>query len=469
MRLSYSVLKSKRFYFYIEHLLFAFLVASFLEICDHYDYLAGLDSLMLRIGQSRQLIDENEKCKAPSVKENSIKKKVHVIAIGDEYYERFFRQQSPLDRKKLKEVLSKILVKNPDLLAIDLDLSPGEKKTEAEVALYKMLKEGPDGLNKAKIILIPFVPVSSPELFRPKMDWMIQSCKKDNIEFAFPNLYSHQSTVLFYNKNSPTIGLVATGKLEKMTSVCDQIETLVHVPELEAPEFYREILKQGSGDLSPINFNATDQIDITLIKSEDDFTQLGDLTGKVVFFGAGYGINDQYITPLCQRYGVMLHAAIFNTAGDEIKHNKVIAYFIDVVLGFLLALLFSFLWKNHAVARGKPNSYCKAVVWWTCGVLLLLALITTCLYMASIMLKYNLWLNPGIMVLSICIKSYTARIEHSEPQKGSHPDTLTGFFSTLNPQNIDIGWYNAVLKDVILILKTGIICYGLFKAFWNHP
>lgn len=87
---------------------------------------------------------------------------------------------------------------------------------------------------------------------------------------------------------------------------------------------------------------------IFAFSSVKDIPGAADLAGRVVFLGGQYGIDDRFETLNGERYGVVIHAAIYYSLIDPLKEiPKFVCKLVDVLLGILLAAGFQVMWGRY--------------------------------------------------------------------------------------------------------------------------
>lgn len=430
----------------LEHILFAFLVASVLTIADYQGILYPLDSAMLKIGAAgfsrAPIYPGPEKFGASGL----------VLTLSDSIFESHFEQQSPLDRAKLATLLGNILAKNPRTLAVDLDLSPGLRWGENGDTVLKDLLISAAGSGSTEVILISPIPVTTAAMFLVKKRWMADLCAA-GIKFALPTVYSTQGAVIRYDQENPLLGNVAGGADRNL---CTELEdSRIDYADLLYALGYEQMTTREAGKKAPLNFAFVDQLESFQIDKVEEIRRLPDLAGKDVFLGSGYGVGDKFITPRGVFDGVYLHAAAFYTNANPIRHvQHSRAYWIDVGLGYALAVIFSFFWGRYFLSR---KHYATAMLWWLVNVAALFSLSCAAIRLAPLLLLNQLWLNPGVLLISVWVKAYAAK-DHA----GSHNPVR--YFRSYSENRSVSGFLNCFIRDSVLVTKLGVITYGLFLA-----
>ncbi len=287
-----------------------------------------------------------------------------VLLISGHMYEKVFRQVSPLDRGKLTEVFSTILGAGPALLAVDLDLSPG---------LSSQGSGGQEGLDQAllgaarrtHIVLATPFPVENPDLRQAKFRWMQKLCG-GGVRFGVPTLHAADGMVLRYNPGVPTFPLLAAAlvngaaaapqgaKAPQAASACEKVAGgRIERADFLDPGFFVNVAGQGPSLLGMklINANFFDPAlasQISAFSSVAEIPAGRELAGRVVFLGGQYGSDDRFDTLNGERYGAVIHAAIFYSQTHPLREVPDWACrLVDVLLGTLLAAIFQALWGGY--------------------------------------------------------------------------------------------------------------------------
>jgi hypothetical protein len=131
---------------------------------------------------------------------------------------------------------------------------------------------------------------------------------------------------------------------------------------------------------------------------------------QAVFFGAGYGGDDLFLTPLGDLYGVEVHAAGFLSFIQPVQEKmKWIDLLADVLLGFCFGLVISQFWSayyrkclSHDVRHRltAPLSLLALVV--TVAAMTVLLLIVS----YFLLLRFGLWASPVSMAVGMLLDSF---------------------------------------------------------------
>lgn len=294
-----------------------------------------------------------------------------VLLISSEMYEKDFRQVSPLERRKLSEVFAAVLDARPSLLAVDLDLSPllarSDEEARAQAQLDELLLAA---ARTTPVVLATPLPVEDLELRQQKFAWMQKLCQ-GGVHFGLPTLHASDGMVLRYSAELPTFAQVAARLLQpaqtkpqdgghdetgraRPPAACTKIAGGgIEQADFLDPGFFLNAIGDGQSikGMKLINANYFDpalEHNITAFSSVIEIPDAGDLAGRVVFLGGQYGIDDRFETLNGERYGAVVHAAIFYSLTHPLREiPKSVCKLVDVLLGILLAALFQAMWGRY--------------------------------------------------------------------------------------------------------------------------
>lgn len=131
---------------------------------------------------------------------------------------------------------------------------------------------------------------------------------------------------------------------------------------------------------------------------------------QAVFFGAGYGGDDLFVTPLGDLYGVEVHAAGFLSFIQPVQEKmKWIDLLADILLGFFFGLVISRFWSAY-YRKCLSNDVRQRLT----APLTLLALVVTVAAMTVLLLivsyfalmRFGLWASPVSMAVGMLLDSF---------------------------------------------------------------
>ncbi|MBL0086747.1 MAG: CHASE2 domain-containing protein [Ideonella sp.] len=417
------------FHHVFHHGLVAAVVASLVGVLHFVGYLGWLDATILRLlGTSTAASSGTVPANLP-----------HVLLIGPGLYETAFRQTSPLDRAQLAQLVETILKARPALLAIDLDLSPSSDGPDAgQTALFEALSKAAAAGTKV-VFTLPFR-VVNPSLRAAKFKWLKELCAVPGVDVASADLVTHSGTVLMFDDQSPSVGVVAHRALTKGSDgghgLCGQLVQAggEWADLLLAPAFLESFRYSVGFGSSLKNFNAGFFSHAHELRHE--LTSVGalpsnasgmplNLQGQTVFLGSGFNPSDKFELPLATASGVAdgveVHAAIQSSLRSPVPEvNGAAAFLIDIIVGIAAASFFDLVWgiqrRQHHRWRQHGNlvNYLGTHGLWAVNlVLLLLAVLGLVVVARKLFIPGNLWINPGPIVIGVYIKFMLARRDPS--------------------------------------------------------
>lgn len=260
--------------------------------------------------------------------------KVYVSLINEKMYMEDFHTISPLERCKLLSKIKEILKLSPDVLVIDLDISPlpisKNEKNNPIIDYINHQNSCTDEIKKyisinssTKFILI------SPKYFNMNFknieNWESDLRNLKNVSFASPNIFESFGIVyryLTFSSGEKTLALESLCSIDK--KYCNEHGN-VHM-----------------------NFST-----IEIIKG--DSQHIDKNNKRVIFIGTDYDPRDKFTTPIEDLPGVMIHAIGFMSFIYKEKESHIIGYSIDALIGFLTLFIMKTVWKFSFRNRNKNN------------------------------------------------------------------------------------------------------------------
>lgn len=286
-----------------------------------------------------------------------------VIGIDNETFEGNFREQSPLNRCELARQLDAIYDREPTLVVVDLDLSPTiasikEGIGSADAICQERLNRRIIEAHSTKTVLLnPFV-ASTREINDTRESWK-REMQAAGILFGDGSLpvhigtvqsqYLHQQTLaaraeavyrakyLDARQSGPASGLAQAG--------LDAGNPDASLPALAGSED-QSVLDSETKNL---NFRAFgEQTQSLHWRDFESGNGVPDMRGGVVFYGANYGQDDQFLTPLDSLYGVNIHAAAFESLRapvDRVAGWRAVC--LDVLIGLVFGVFITWAWGGY--------------------------------------------------------------------------------------------------------------------------
>lgn len=327
------------------------------------------------------------------------------LGISPERHTALYDTISPLPRCQLLEDLEAIYAVNPTRLAIDLDVSPtplalsqrdGGASAACEARITALLS-----LHARKTILITPFPADNATLQQAKHQWMGELCRS-GVTFAEPFLREGISSFVYaYDVSELSMAHALRADSKPTHSVCGE---LFGASQDAVPQANGYLTGDWSAPFStrapdqrpqvlPINFrefeSRVQRIDWGITPPD-----LEGLRDQTVIFGARYGQDDLFETPLGRKYGMDLHAAIKTTLDHPIRASSAWeGWASDVVLGLVIGVLVAFVWRNYfaAVDAGWVFSY----LWLMGAIFIFLAVfIALSLIAYASLVHLGVWMSP---------------------------------------------------------------------------
>jgi CHASE2 domain len=380
-----------------------------------------------------------------------------VVALIDQHtFETQHRERSPLDRCALREHLTAIYGANPHRVVIDLDLSPAPlldtvgataewkapdcgKQAEVEKApdanaehrcqdeLYCLITSNAKSVDTT--LMVPFRSLQL-DVLRRQLCWQAWM-QESQVRFGRAELPVTYGLVIKQFDDARALTAVARnfGKSEEAGKMrCPQrqegeraIREAVDKPltshaaklKLIDPRRYTADIRVVEVHPSPENANPASFRD-RVKEALDMFSRNSNYPDRAVFFGAGFGEYDVYLTPIDEAYGVEIHAAAYLTEFEPVTElhtvgRKLIQFLGDVLLALGFSLAISWFWAGYFAARLSPDAGRDQmaqlyVIGLFVGFLFVVALL--CLISLGLLHMAGLWLSPIPIALGMLIDSF---------------------------------------------------------------
>ena len=315
-----------------------------------------------------------------------------VILLTNKIFEEEFNAQTPLNKEKLSEIVTKIAQQKPKSIVFDLDISPDYNfslsKQMYSDDIYEVLQTYANEID----IILPFTFIAQTNKNKElKLDWVKKMCQH-NIHFGIPFLTNEIGSVLKYYENPNHVSLT----INKENGICNDIKNIT-VDDFEniQNKYFKENKRFNS---SAINYEQINNHTI-YIDSINDLTQYN-FQDKVIFLGGGYGFDDKYITPYGEKFGVEILNSIFYSSKYHIETADVLKTLIvyDLCIGMLFGWLLNFLLNK------RDNIDKEYLLFLNNSALLLLILM---FYFISLLISgiffhyFYLWMNPVPLLIGM--------------------------------------------------------------------
>ncbi|MCY1292432.1 hypothetical protein D9M69_427920 [compost metagenome] len=425
----------------LHHLPAALVVASLVTIGHHqFHMLDAIDSYaFLAIGNRSAFAASREQSATTAV-----------VSIGPASHEKYYRGRSPLNRCELLNDLQALYVgpegRSPKVMVIDLDLSPstllshipldkrrvskeqrnllsGERKEAVcEEALYRLL-ESRQCVTKT-VLMTPF-PSEDSGATAITQQWQ-KRMEDKGIAFGDPTLSIRYGLISKIACNEKGLAATAFRTLSPNASINNCLAKADAGGQLWiSPRQYIALLP--SFDVEEIlgrhlwlKVNDKD----TKEENNDKKIRIGHLSyeKQVVFFGASYGEDDLYLTPLGPLYGLDIHAAAFLSLLEPASDfSHLVAFLLEVAIGLFFGLVIAFCWHWYYSLRfsssdGKKRSAPLLVVGLGICLCVLVGGVTLLSY--YLLGLSDLWLSPIPIALGMLIESFFTGAVHGAVKEG---------------------------------------------------
>ena len=460
----------------IHHAAVATVLALLVVVLETHGWLGWLDTASLRVAlawknSSSQLLSEGTRYADASVP-GSIKP----VLIDDEAFELAFFQESPLSRQVLTEMLERVIARQPSVVAIDIDLSPGPlgaRSNQGQDELNAMLARVAAAGSPTLVLVTPFA-VSDDAVLEMKYQWMRKLCEA-GVHFAYPHIPISQGLALRVAPQVQSLGQVtsAAGKAGQKPFSDEPCMLVRQGPE---KAFFLSTLSEGASQaqavelasMIPLNPDAITQMVQSAVvwNGRRDDLLVGVSKGDTVLIGSSFDPRDSLITLNGQQPGVIYHAASAQTlASPATKVGHAGAFAFDLVLGVLAGYLFGWGWRQYNLAGaaldnglGRPwRLYLAARVWLLVNFVLLGVWLLLIFSLSATLLKAQIWASPGAMILGVFVKTILASrsLEVDLPVRGPE-----------EAQSATKAGRLALIAD--LCLASPLLLYGAYLTFIPH-
>ncbi len=457
----------------LHHLLHHALVASTLGliivIFESHGLLNWLDSASLRVAQAI-----NPQASLPIASGPLVAERVKTILISSKAYERVFYQESPLSRRELQGLLAEIASKNPKVIAIDIDMSPGPseaKSNHGQLELDQWLQS--NSKSNTKYVLVTPFPVVDEKLMQEKYIWMKKMCEA-GINFAYPHVGTSQGYALRMSPTTPSLGVIAHNKyslkedffeFDPCVLVASGIDQAIFLNSLLDPALL--IPTANFATMLPLTPDAIEKCLASSIHwNGEGFSSFKAISSTdVVFLGSSYDPRDTLLTTSGLQPGVIFHAATTQTLispTKKISHSMALGF--DIVLGITAGFLFSWAWSKYHRAAGDLYYANKSIfrayfivrAWLALNFLLLGTWLCVIFFFSAALLRAQIWASPAAMIIGVFVKALIASRQSSSQE-----------IKKTNDRHLDTN----SLKSIVVwdgILASPLLLYGTYLTFFSH-
>lgn len=426
-----------------------------------------------------------------------------VVRIDEQSFLTRYRERSPLDRCELGKQLRAIYDAQPHVVVIDLDLSPADwaqhekqrdpereadarKERACQDALERTIANS--GADTGTVLMKPFdtfnlgvidrVGQWKQRLDREREQGSQQGKKRKPILFGDVALPVSYGVTLGYFTGPDTLhGSVVQAAGRDIVSRPGQKP----IDESAYTTGLKQVLTSWTDDFSDDGRTYTDK---DLKDTLDALWRGVPVEDRIVFFGAGYGKEDTFLTPVGTLYGVEVHAAAFMShsrhggiyqylasisvyaartyeyAAKTIKVAFALALEVGIGLGFGMIILF--FWQRYYVWRSDAVSVFDtlAPIWILAMLLGLSAAILFALFIAWVLLTFlDMWLSPIFVAIGMLIESFMVSPVHAaverlhETKSSASPEFSTDSLLWIS-RGVTLGVWSLTLMGALILAMS---------------
>ena len=346
---------------------------------------------------------------------------VVVVRIDEQTFRTRYRERSPLDRCVLSSQLSAIYAAQPHIVVVDLDLSPADwtrhengPDAERERACQERLEATLARSVDEHIRTVTMEPLDSfdPAVATSNAEWQ-QEQERAGVRFGDAALPVSYGITLDHFSGDRTLYAAAerasvTGEMADDATAPSRnrarIDARAYTAKLRPVlTSWTDMPVAGTADYTDSDLTAT--LQSLLPAPAHDNTR-----NRVVFFGAGYGQEDTYLTPVGNLYGVEVHAAAF-VSREPSRWCHLISLVIEIFIAFVFGMIIVSCWTQYFAWRSDDRSMYGqlASVWVAIMLVGLLAAIAVASAISSLLLgRFGMWLSPIPVAAGMLIESCMA-------------------------------------------------------------
>jgi hypothetical protein len=379
---------------------------------------------------------------------------VVVALIDSETHAQRYSARSPLNRCELFKDISLLYEASPQVLAIDIDISPapgltrsrpaprrGATRTQGdcEYELYALIKRQDPEVTRT-VLMAPAREIG--DKVRGRVCAWQADMLASGVEFGGADLRVNNGMTLEQSDDERTFGAAVhrARKQEQLTGA--QRDVLLHEctsaaqPAQPAGRSKRiNALLYGSS-ICPVplkvkgaaaqqtsredGLGSETQCPASTTAGPGEFSTrlnaaLKPVRPRILFFGAGYGEDDVFFTPVGMLYGVEVHAAAYLSRLHPIDEKEWISLTGDILIAFLFSFSISFCWqqyfRNRMSGRARDR---ELAAWWVIMLLAVFAVLVyvTCVVSFLAMRGAGIWLSPVPIAIGMLLDAFVLGSVH---------------------------------------------------------
>ncbi len=351
-------------------------------------------------------------------------KQVVALLIDSDTHETRYRERAPLSRCELLKDLTRLYDASPHLVAIDIDISPAiwtlsqpklptalsdenhadlaketpwQTEIDCEENLYRLIESGKDSPKPKTVIITPFeVSDRAADLKQRKERWQ-ERMKKAGVKFGRAELPLNYGLVIEQYPDPTSFAAHARAA----TSRAKNESRTNHID----PRQYARVKPVLISDLD----RPTNPVDLKAILDETQAAGLRDHPYRIAFFGAAYGKDDLFLTPIGEVYGVEAQAASY--LSDGLHHNSCLDFLGDVLIAFVFGIGIAYFWSKYFSSRFSDDAQRRQLArLWIVGLVVAVVLMGFLISLLSLWLlaRLGVWASPIPIAVGMLIDSFVS-------------------------------------------------------------
>lgn len=362
------------------------------------------------------------------------------VQIDQQTLETRYHERSPLNRCELQRDLADVYaamqryndkVAEPtrrlNVLVVDLDLRPwewlktadGSKSPEAdcERSLYEDIRNSQQRWQVHTVLMKPMEVVDQ---LKPALEnWMAES--KGKVSFGHAHIPVNFGLAISQYCEPDTMAAVAfqlwaqkwpegsRPKSECIPKADDKTAARSHEPRIIDPRQYRTGVIPLALAHEPGSEQRAELLNGMLLSDVGRNSTATD-GWQAVFFGAGYGSDDLFVTPIADLYGAEVHAAGFLTLIEPVSEGKNwLELLTDIVFGFVFGLVTAGCWRSFYRRSLSDDVKQRLTAPYALALMSVLVVATTILLVAVsyvLLLRLGIWASPVSMAVGMLFDSF---------------------------------------------------------------
>lgn len=365
---------------------------------------------------------------------------IWLVAIDMEDFESRFQERRPLQRCELLKDLGIILDARPDVLAIDLDLSPLKSPTKDEERcqdeLNRRLKGPPDANQDdgppTQVVLIQPFETGTNASAREKEKWK-REIASTNVHFSNAEIQLSFNFAIDFKCDPSGFAETAYEFGPAKASLCGEHSENSEHSEHERAISYRALQslvhqKRASALASP----------------------LMSLRGKTVLYGTRADA-DRAVTPIGKTHGVVVHAAKLATLEKSVYESALLGFGLDLLFAIAYSVFASVSIRRYlALTRSDSPPDRARRSSWLLGFALCSAIFASiALAIAYLAIRRDVVIEPLLITLGLAIDGLVvAGWSHVGTREESHVPRFVGWREALQSP-----WLrSAIFASVVLAI-----------------